>query len=107
MSEAMVFFCSTVQIGGLIVIIEMIYHSRGRRYRGRVYLLAGFVPLLKIPFIENYMFIDWAAFVAGFYLLAIGMGQLFAANAEDQYLINQITPKPAKTDSSDCIIYLD
>ncbi|MFA5767873.1 MAG: hypothetical protein WC919_08195 [Candidatus Paceibacterota bacterium] len=108
MSEAMIFLCSVIQIGSLAAIIEMIYHNRGKKYRGWTYLIAGFAPLLKIPFIENYMFIDWAAFAAGFGLLAVGMSQLFAANAEDQYLTDQTPPEPAKiADGGDRIIHLD
>jgi hypothetical protein len=97
MSEVIVSLCSTIQIGSFVAIIETFYHDRGKRYRGWIYLLAGFAPLLKIPFIENYMFIDWAAFVAGFVLLAVGVTQLFAANAKDQYLMAQAAPKPTKT----------
>jgi hypothetical protein len=64
---------------------EMIYHGRGKSYRGWIYLVAGFAPLFKIPFLENhtFIFLDWAAIVAGFGLLFAGVHQLFIANAED------------------------
>jgi hypothetical protein len=87
MSQVIILLCSIVQIGGLAAIFEMLYHDRGNRYKGWIYLIAGFAPLFKIPFIENYLFIDLAAFAAGFGLLFIGVSKLFAANAEDQYLI--------------------
>jgi predicted membrane channel-forming protein YqfA (hemolysin III family) len=104
MSEVIILLCSIVQVGSLAAIIEMIYHNRDKRYRGWIYLIAGFAPLLKMPFIEKFMFIDLMAFVAGIGLLITGMMLLFAANAEDQYL----TAEPAQADDgSDRIIHLD
>jgi len=105
----MIFMCSIVQVGSLVAITEMIYHNRDKRYRGWTYLIAGFAPLLKIPFIEHYMFIDWLAFAAGIGLLATGMTQLFAANAEDQYLtVTTSAAEPEQIDDEhDRIINLD
>jgi len=104
LSEIAILACSAVQIGGLVAIFDMIRHNRGNKYRGWVYLIAGFAPLFKIPFLENCLFIDWAAFAAGFVLLFMGMNKLFAANAEHQYLT--VVSEPTE-DGSDRVIDLD